>query len=184
MPQLMGFLLAALIVYIIVVYNRLVKTRNMVKEAWSGIEVQLKRRSNLVPNLVETVRGYSAYEQSILEEIVRKRTLALQAQGAIDKGAAENDLSGSIKTIFALAEAYPDLKASANYLALQEQLIQVEDQIQLARRYYNGAVRMLNTKVESFPDNLIAKLFGFTPADFFTLQLATEAEAPTIRWEG
>jgi len=148
----------------------------------SGIDVQLKRRSDLVPSLVETVKGYSSHEQTLLEEIAHKRSAALQAQGTKDKGAAENELSGGIKSLFALAEAYPDLKASNNFLTLQEELVAVEDQIQLARRYYNGSVRIMNTRIESFPSNLIAGMFGFSPAEFFTLELATQREAPTIEW--
>ena len=183
MPWLIGILAVTLLLYFIIAYNSLVKTRNMLREAWSGIDVQLKRRSDLIPSLVETVRGYSSHEQSLFEEVAAKRALAMEAKGAQAKGVAENALSGSIRSLFALAEAYPNLKAAGNFLALQEQLVEIEDQIQLARRYYNGAVRMLNNKVESFPSNLIAKLTGFAPADFFTLELATERQAPEIKWE-
>ncbi|MDD4658423.1 MAG: LemA family protein [Eubacteriales bacterium] len=180
---IIGSVILILVLYFIIAYNRLVKTSNMLKEAWSGIDVQLKRRSDLIPSLVETVRGYSSHEQSVLTEIAEKRAAAMHAQGAREKGAAENALTGGIKNLFALAEAYPDLKASKNFLTLQEELVQVEDQIQLARRYYNGAVRMLNNRVESFPSNIIAKITGFSRAEFFTLELATERQAPEISWE-
>ena len=178
-----GLGVIGLAVYTVIIYNGLIKTRNMVNEAWSGIDVQLKRRSNLIPNLVETVRGYSSHEQSVLEDIAHKRTAAMQAQGTREKGAAENALSGSIRSIFALAEAYPDLKASESFLSLQAQLVEVEDQIQLARRYYNGSVRILNNKVQSFPGNLVAGIFGFSAGEFFTLELTTEGDAPRIGWE-
>jgi LemA protein len=183
MQWFFGSLILILVLYFIIAYNQLVKTNNMLKEAWSGIDVQLKRRSDLIPSLVETVRGYSSHEQSLLTEIAEKRAAAMQAQGAREKGAAENALTGGIKNLFALAEAYPDLKASNNFLTLQEELVQVEDQIQLARRYYNGAVRMLNNLVESFPSNIIAKITGFSKAEFFTLELATERQAPEISWD-
>lgn len=175
-------LVVILVLYFVIAYNRLVKARNMLKEAWSGIDVQLKRRSDLIPSLVETVRGYSSHEQELLIEIAEKRTTALAAQGAKEKGEAENALTAGIKNIFALAEAYPDLKASDNFLNLQQELIKVEDQIQLARRYYNGAVRLLNNSVESFPSNIIAKITGFSKAEFFALELATERKAPEISW--
>ncbi|HOC06906.1 MAG: LemA family protein [Bacillota bacterium] len=176
-------LVVILVLYFIIAYNKLVKVRNMLKEAWSGIDVQLKRRSDLIPSLVETVKGYSSHEQDLLLEIVEKRAAALAAQGTKEKGEAENALTAGIKNIFALAEAYPDLKASDNFLHLQQELINVEDQIQLARRYYNGTVRLLNNRVESFPSNLIAKITGFSRAEFFTLELATERTAPEISWD-
>lgn len=169
--------------YFVIAYNGLVKTGNMLKEAWSGIDVQLKRRRDLIPSLVETVRGYSSHEQDLLVEIAEKRTAAMAAQGAKEKGLAENALTGGIKNLFALAESYPDLKAANNFLKLQEELVQVEDQIQLARRYYNGAVRLVNNRVESFPSNIIAKITGFSRAEFFTLELATERMAPEISWD-
>lgn len=182
MPWIFGLLGAALLIYGIFLYNRLVRVRNLLREAWSGIDVQLKQRSDLIPSLVETVRGYSAHEQGLLQEIARCRAAALQAQGTLAKGLAENALSGGIKSLFALAEAYPALKASANFLGLQQELINIEDKIQLARRYYNGAVRMMNNRVESFPSNIIAGMCGFSGAEFFTLQLATERDVPKIEW--
>lgn len=177
-----GTIALFLVLYFIALYNRLVKNSNILNEAWSGIDVQLKRRSDLIPNLVEAVRGYSKHEQSVLVEVVEQRNIALRAQGAKDKGQAENALSAGIKNLFALAEAYPDLKASESYLTLQKELVQVEDQIQLARRYYNGAVRLLNNLVQSFPGNIVAKLGGFAQAEYFTLELATERQAPEISW--
>jgi len=180
MPWLIGLGAMGIILLLIILYNRLVSARNMVREAWSGIDVQLKRRSDLIPRLVETVRGYSGHEQSLYEDIARQRARAIQAQSTEDKGQAENALSQGLKSLFALVEAYPQLKASANYLALQQELIETEDQIQLARRYYNGAVRLFNNRVQSFPANILAGTMGFSPAEFFTLELATEGEAPAI----
>ena len=182
MPWLIGLLFLIPTLYLVVIYNRLVKTSNIQKEAWSGIDVQLKRRSELIPNLVEAVRGYSEHEQSVLVDVVQKRTMAMDAQGTQAKGLAENALSAGLRDLFVLAEAYPDLKASSGYLTLQKELVQVEDQIQLARRYYNGAVRMLNNLIETFPSNIVAKLTGFSKGEFFTIELATEREVPDISW--
>ena len=182
MPWLIGLLFLIPTLCLVVIYNRLVKTSNIQKEAWSGIDVQLKRRSELIPNLVEAVRGYSEHEQSVLVDVVQKRTMAMDAQGTQAKGLAENALSAGLRDLFVLAEAYPDLKASSSYLTLQKELVQVEDQIQLARRYYNGAVRMLNNLIETFPSNIVAKLTGFSKGEFFTIELATEREVPDISW--
>lgn len=171
-----------LVIFFIIAYNRLVKANNLSKEAWSGIDVLLKKRSELIPSLVESVRGYSKHEQSLLMEVTEQRTLAQNAQGSRGRAQAENALSHGLKDLIALAEAYPELKASTNYLALQKELIQVEDQIQLARRYYNGAIRLYNNRVESFPSSLVATVAGYRPGEYFAISLSTEREAPEITW--
>lgn len=163
-------LAAAVILYVIVTYNALVKLRVQVSEAWSDIEVQMKRRYNLIPNLVETVKGYANHEAGTLEAVTRARNEAMANQGAPHEQAeSENMLTGALKSLFALAESYPDLKANTSFLNLQEQLAEVEDKIQAARRYYNGSVRDNNTKIDQFPSNLVANQFSFEKAEFFEL---------------
>jgi len=157
-------------------YNRLVAARNAVKEGWSGIDVQLKRRHDLVPMLVDAVGAYARHERGLLERVAR-----LRGRGAPDLE-EEAELSRELERLLAVAEAYPELKASANFLGLQRQLVEVEEALQLARRYYNGAVRVYNTLLESFPTLLVARRFGFTPARYFELPLATEARAPEVKW--
>jgi len=173
---------AAVVVYAIVVFNRLVRTRQMANEAWSGIDVQLKRRSDLVPNLVETVKGYAAHERGVLDEVTQLRGAARAVpQGDVAARAqAEGALSGAIGKLFALSENYPDLKASANFLGLQQQLSDLENELQMARRYYNGTVRNLNVLVQSFPSNIIAGVAGFSARDFFELDDASERNAPQV----
>jgi LemA protein len=173
---------AVAVVYAIAVFNRLVRTRQMVNEAWSGIDVQLKRRSDLVPNLVDSVKGYAAHERSVLEEVTQRRgaARALSEGDVAARGLAEGALSAALGKLFALAENYPDLKASTNFLALQKQLSDLENEIQMARRYYNGAVRNLNVLVQSFPSNLVAGLAGFAPRDYFELSDAGERAAPQV----
>lgn len=150
-------------------FNSLVRTRNRVKESWSDIDVQLKRRYDLIPNLVETVKGYAAHEQSVLENVIKARSAAMSAQGHEEKGQAENMLSGALKSLFALSEAYPQLRAVENFTKLQDELTDTEDKIQASRRFYNSNVLTLNTKVEQFPTNLIASMFGFQKEEFFQL---------------
>jgi LemA protein len=173
---------AAAAVYAIVAFNSLVRTRQMANEAWSGIDVQLKRRSELVPNLVETVKGYAAHERGVLDEVTRLRGAAQAVpQGDVAARAqAEGALSGALRRLIALSENYPDLKASANFLGLQQQLADLENELQMARRYYNGAVRNLNVLVQSFPSNLIAAMAGFSTRDFFELDDAGERAAPQV----
>ena len=162
---------AAALVYIVVAYNSLVRTRQMANEAWSGIDVQLKRRSDLVPNLVAAVLGYAAHERSVLEEVTQLRGTArgVPEGDVAARAQAEGALSAALGKLMAVAENYPDLKASSNFLELQQQLSDLENELQMARRYYNGTVRNLNVMVQSFPSNLIAGLFGFTPREFFQL---------------
>ncbi|MBK9099362.1 MAG: LemA family protein [bacterium] len=162
-------------------YNLFIRDRNLIKEAWSGIDVQLKRRHNLVPNLVASVQGYSTHEKTLLEDITKKRSEAVKSESVKDKAPAESDLSGMLKNLFIVAENYPDLKASENFLNLQNQLTEIEDQLQYARRYYNGAVRNYNIRVESFPSNIIAGVFSFKQENFFEITLATERATPQVK---
>jgi LemA protein len=175
-------LAAAALVYAIVLFNRLVRRRQMANEAWSGIDVQLKRRSELIPNLVNSVKGYASHERSVLEEVTRLRgeARALPEGDVAGRARAEGALSAALGRLFALAENYPDLKASNNFLELQRQLSDLENELQMARRYYNGAVRNLNVLVQSFPSNLIAGLFGFGTRDFFELGDAGERAVPQV----
>jgi LemA protein len=170
------------ILYAIGLYNKLVRNKNMVAEGWSGIEVQLKRRSNLIPNLIETVKGYMAHEAGLLSEIVELRSRSKQNGSVAEKSRIESALTRSLGNLLALAEAYPDLKASQNFLDLQDDLSQIESEIQMARRYYNGTVRNLNISIESFPSNLIAERFRFEKADFFEIEDATEREVPAFKF--
>jgi len=161
-------------------YNRLVRHRNRVEEAWSGIDVQLRFRHDLIPNLVETVRGYAGHERNLLEELTRLRADAGRSGDPADTEEAETHLTETLRRLFAVTEAYPELKASENFLKLQEQLVEIEDRIQMARRYYNGSVRDYNTLVESFPSNLAAGLFGFDERDFFEIETATHRLVPAV----
>lgn len=172
----------ALGIYIVVMFNRLVRTRQMAREAWSGIDVQLKRRSDLVPVLVDVVKGYVAHEREVLTEVTELRGAgrALPAGAVGQRGQVEGALSLALGRLIAIAEAYPDLKASRNFLDLQQQLSALESELQMARRYYNGAVRNLNILIESFPSNLVAGPFGFARMDFFELNDAAERAAPAI----
>jgi LemA protein len=180
------FIAAAVVLYAIIMFNSLVRTRQMANEAWSGIDVQLKRRSELVPNLVESVKGYATHERSVLEEATRLREAA-RAVPADEVGAraqAEGALTGAIGKLIALAESYPDLKASANFLKLQGELSQLEDELQMARRYYNGTVRNQNVLVQSFPSNMVAGMFGFAPREYFELSDAAERDVPRVALSG
>jgi len=162
--------------YVILTYNALVSLRVRIGEAWSDIEVQMKRRYNLIPNLVETVKGYARHEAGTLDAVTRARNEAMANHGAPHEQAeSENHLTGALKTLFALAESYPDLKANSSFLDLQNQLAEVEDKIQAARRYYNGSVRDNNTKIDQFPSNLVARQFQFAKAEFFELEDADSA---------
>lgn len=158
-------------------YNGLVTLRNRVDEAWSDITVQLKRRLDLIPNLIETVKGYATHEKSVFEEVTKARANALNAQGVKGTAEAENMFEGALKSLFAVAENYPDLKANQNFLDLQQQLVDTEDKIQASRRFYNGGVRDLNTKIELFPNNLVAGPFGFKKREFFELEETEQKEA-------
>ncbi len=167
----MGLAVLAVIVllgvFLIAMYNSLVQLRVRSESAWSDIDVQLKRRHDLIPNLVETVQGYATHEKDTFENIAKFRSLAMQATGPVDKAAAENQLSGALKSLFAVAENYPQLQAAAEFTQLQNSLSEIEDAIQNARRYYNAVVRDLNTKIQSFPTNILAGMFGFQQKQFF-----------------
>lgn len=168
----------------IFIYNRLIKYRFLVKEAWSDIDVQLKKRHDLIPNLVETVKGYAKYEQGVFEKVTALRNQIVNSGGDKNNLGRENNLSQAIKSIFAIAENYPDLKANQSFLDLQENLSSVEDNIQMARRYYNGTVRDYNVSIQTLPNNIIANIFHFAPAQFFEIEYATERKSPDIELGG
>ncbi len=173
-------IIGILVLWLIFTFNRLVVLRNRVREAWSDIEVQLKRRHNLIPNLVETVKGYAAHEKGVFEKVTEARSKALQAQTPKEKGEAENFLSQTLKSLFAVAEDYPDLKASQNFLELQRELRDTEDKIQSARRFYNSVVMDYNNALQVFPNSLVAKLFNFKPEEFFELEEEKAKEVPKV----
>ena len=162
------------------IYNSLVRLKVQCDNAWADIDVQLKRRHDLIPNLVETVKGYAAHEKSTLDAVINARNRAMTATSPADKAQAETMLSGALKSLFALAEAYPQLRAVESFTSLQNALSQVEDTLQNARRYYNAVVRDLNIKIEQFPTNLFADMLGFTAREFFEVTAAAEREAPKI----
>jgi LemA protein len=166
--------------WLIVLYNKLVRLRNMSKEGWSGIEVQLKRRADLIPNVVEAVKGYMGHERNLLSKVTELRAKSQSAREIGDKSRLEGELSRALANVFAVAEGYPDLKANQNFLDLQSQLGKIEEEIQLARRYYNGTVRELNIKIESFPSNLVAGFFRFTPAEFFEIEDKADQAVPKV----
>ena len=171
-------IIVILALWLVLAYNGLVTSRNRTQEAFSDIDVQLKRRYDLIPNLVSTVQGYAAHEKTVFEDVTKARTSAMQATGNDAKAAAENQLSSTLKSLFAVAENYPDLKANQNFLSLQNELTDTEDKIQAARRFYNGMVRDLNTKIQSFPSNLVAGMFSFKAAEFFGNDLTSAERQP------
>ncbi len=168
--------------YIGGMYNKLVRARTMVEEGWSGIDVQLKKRYNLIPNLIETVKGYAGHEKETLNQVITARNAAASATGVKATKAAEQQLQAAMANIFALAEAYPDLKANTNFLQLQNELSAIEGDVEKARRYYNGTVRENNVMVESFPSNLVANMFNFYLADFFEIDNAAEKAVPKVKF--
>jgi LemA protein len=168
------------VLVLIVLYNRLVRLRNMVGEGWSGIDVQLKRRANLIPNLVETVKGYMGHERDLLEKVTQLRSQSLKTGNLGEKQRVESALTGGLARLFAVAEGYPELKANQNFQDLQHQLSEIEDQIQLARRYYNGTVRNLNIAIESFPGNLVAGWFAFQIAEYFEIEEPGDRAVPKV----
>jgi LemA protein len=155
--------------FFVLTYNGFIRGKNQTKEAWSDIEVQLKRRYDLIPNLVNTVKGYATHESSVFEKITEARSNAMQAGSLEDHEKAEGALTGALKSLFAVSEAYPDLKANQNFLALQAELSDTENKIQAARRFYNSTVQSFNTRLEVFPSNIIARMFGFSGSEFFDL---------------
>ncbi len=174
--------IAVIIVVIIGMYNSLIRLKNRVDEAWSDIDVQLKRRHDLIPNLVETVKGYASHEKDTLERVVQARNAAMQAGNAEEKAKTENALSETLKSIFALAESYPDLKANQNFLELQRELSDTENKIQASRRFYNGNVRDFNTKLQVFPTNIMAGTLGFKACDFFEIEEAGERKNVEVKF--
>jgi LemA protein len=181
---IIGAAVAVVVIYAIVVFNWLIRQRNVVRKGWSGIDVQLRRRTDLVPNLVEAVKGYAAHERSLFADLSEKRANSIAASDVGGQAAAEQALSGSLGRLMALAEAYPQLKADKNFLDLQDELASIEDQIQMARRYYNGTVRNLNISIQSFPDVLLARALGFKEEPFFELEDRADAAAPKVAFPG
>ena len=177
-------ILALIVFYAVFIYNGLVKARQMAEEAWSGIDVQLKRRADLIPNLIETVKGYASHEKDTLEKVVelRNRAQAVPAGDVAGRAQAEGMLSQALGRLLALAEAYPDLKANQNFAELQRSLETLEGEIQMSRRYYNGAARDLNVKVESFPSNLIASKFGFAKREYFEITDDADRAVPAVKF--
>ena len=171
---------AALVLWFVAVYNKLIRLRNMKEEGWSGIDVQLKRRSNLIPNLLETVKGYMGHERSVLEKVTEMRSRSMNASSVDAKIAAESALTRSLGRLFAVAENYPDLKANQNFIDLQQQLAEIEDQIQMARRYYNGTVRNLNVGIETFPNSIVAGMFNFAKGEFFEIEDEADRAVPKV----
>ena len=169
------------VLFVIASYNGLVTLKNRAEEAWSDIDVQLKRRYDLVPNLVSAVKGYASHETGVFEKVTEARAKAMSATGAEEKAGAENMLTGALKSVFAIAEAYPDLKANTNFLELQQELSDTENKIQASRRFYNGTVMEMNTKIETFPSNIIAGMFNFTKREFF--ELTDEAAKEPVKVE-
>jgi LemA protein len=173
-------ILVLLVIFLIGMYNGLVRLKIQCDNAWSDIDVQLKRRYDLIPNLVETVKGYAAHEKDTLEGVINARNRAMTATTPADKAQAENMLTGALKSLFALAEAYPQLRAIESFTSLQNSLSQIEDTVQNARRYYNAVVRDLNTKIEQFPTNIFANMLGFKERQFFEVAAPAEREAPKV----
>jgi len=178
---IVGIVVAVLVVVVIFMYNRFITLKTRVAEASSDIEVQFKRRFDLIPNLIETVKGYANFEQTTLQKVTEARTAAMGAQGLQDEVVAQDSLSGTLKSLFAVSESYPDLKANQNFLELQRELTDTENKIQAARRFYNTNVRDYTVATEQFPSNLIAKVFGFKAGEFFELPEGQEAAAEPVK---
>lgn len=183
----MGIVAIVVIVLVVVValwvvgmYNGLVGLRNEIENAWAQIDVQLKRRYDLIPNLVETVKGYAKHERETLEKVIQARNIAMGAQGVAEKAQAENMLTGALKSLFALAEAYPDLKANQNFMMLQEELTSTENKVAFARQFFNDRTMVYNTRIQQFPANIIANMFSFFRREFFEVKEAEVREAPKV----
>lgn len=183
-PLLILLVLAAAVAFFVIgIYNGLIRGRNEVKTAWSSIDVQLKRRYDLIPNLVETVKGYAAHERQTLEAVIAARQQAVNFSGNIEERAkVENVLTSTLRSLFALSEAYPDLKANQNFLSLQEELSATENKIGFARQYYNDAAMRYKNRIEVFPSNIVANMFAFKPEPFFETEAAAEREAPRVKF--
>jgi len=179
---IVGGLVLVVGLWLVMIYNGLVGLRNQVRNAWSQIDVQLKRRYDLIPNLVETVKGYAAHERETLERVIQARQRGIDASNVKEQQEAENMITGALRQLFALSEAYPNLKANENFLQLQEELASTENKIGFARQYYNDTVQRFNTRQEQFPANLVAGMMGFTPADFFEIEEPAAREAPKVQF--
>jgi len=181
--QILILVILAVILFIVFTYNGMIKLRNRSEEAWSDIDVQLKRRYNLIPNIVETIKGYAAHEEGVLTKVTEARTAAINAGTTKDQASAETMLSGALKSLFAVAENYPDLKANENFIQLQNELVDTEDKIQAARRFYNGVVRDFNTKLQQFPNNSLASLFKFEAKEFFEVENEDEKKNVQVSFD-
>ena len=175
-------IIGLVVLYGVVIYNKLVRFRTLVEEAWSGINVQLKKRHDLIPNLMETVKGYATHERETFEIVTRARTSAIQAQDVKTQEVAENQLSGALMRLMAISERYPELKSNQNFMQLQEQLGIIETDIEKSRRYYNGAVRQKNITIDTFPSNMVANMFSFDKSAFFELESEAEKAVPQIKF--
>lgn len=176
-------IIVAVLLYVIVAYNGMIKMRNQVKEAWADIDVQLKRRYNLIPNIVETVKGYATHEKDVLTKVTEARANAINASGIQEQGKAENMLAGALKSLFAVAENYPELKANENFMQLQNELVDTEDKIQSARRFYNSVTRDFNTKIQQFPAKIVAMIFAFKAEEFFEVENEEEKEVVKVDFD-
>ncbi|NUP89622.1 MAG: LemA family protein [Candidatus Sumerlaeia bacterium] len=177
---IIGGIVLLVVIWLIVTYNGLVALKNRVENAWSQIDVQLKRRYDLIPNLIETVKGYLKHERETLENVIRARQVAMDAKGVKEQAAAENMLTSTLRSLFAVSEAYPDLKADQNMARLQEELSATENKIAFARQFYNDETQRLNTSIESFPANIVAGMFRFEKREFFEIEAAGERQAPKV----
>jgi LemA protein len=175
-------LIILIFLVVISIYNGLVKKKNNVKEAWSSIDVFLKKRNDIIPNLVEVVKGYASHESNTLQKVIEARNICSKANSAGELSSAEKTMQGAMLNLFAISENYPELKANSNFLSLQQELSSMEDEIEMARRYFNGVVKENNDAIETFPSNLIAKMFGFTQSDFFEIQDVSEREAVKVKF--
>lgn len=173
---IIGIVVVVLLLVVVLIYNGLVRAKVRVDEAWSDITVQLKRRGDLIPNLVSSVKGYAKHEKTVFEDVTKARAAVTSAQGPADTAVAENQFQSALKSLFAVAEAYPDLKANENFKHLQEELVDTEDKIQASRRFYNGSVRDLNTKIQVFPTSIFAGMLGFKQREFFEVDEAEKAK--------
>lgn len=180
--QIISAVIILIALWLVFTFNGLVRLRNRAEEAWSDIDVQLKRRYNLIPNLVETVKGYATHEKEVFEKVTQARSRAMGARDVKERGEAEKALTSTLKSLFAVVENYPELKASENFLELQRELRDTEDKVQAARRFYNSNVRDLNIKIESFPANLVAKVSNFKQMELFEIEIAAEREAPKVKF--
>ena len=175
-------IVAAIVIYLIITFNSFIGLKNKIKSAWSDIDVQLKKRHDLVPQLIKVVKGYANHEKNTLESVTKMRTAAMNSEKVTDKSHTENMLSGALKTIFAVSENYPDLKSDQNFLQLQNELAEIENHIQMARRYYNGSVKMFNTKTETFPNLLVAQMLGYKSENFFELDNESERNVVDVKF--